>query len=129
MYNWLFEGDNSLRTPLFKRGLAIFKANPVFGGRVLYEDSSYPHNIFIELLMSTGIIGLILYFVKFLPLFRTGNYFLMIKANNAQVEIFVLFIQYFVLVFTSYSLPSTPEFIQLSAVIIGLSLNRNYEKT
>lgn len=129
VYLWIFEGNNSERTPLFKRGLQIFCENPVLGGRVLYEDGMYPHNIFIELLMATGIVGFVLYFSRFIPVFRTGNYFFQRQDNNEQVLFFSLFLQYFVLVLTSYSLYSTPEFLHLSAMIIGLSLYKIHEKT
>lgn len=123
VYRWLFEGDNSLRTPLFQRAVSIFMEHPLLGGRVLYEDGMYPHNLFLELLMSSGIIGFIFYFAKFIPLFDTGQYFFKNGGNNYHTVFFLLFLQYLTLVMTSYSLTGTPEFIHLSAVVIGLSLN------
>lgn len=123
VYSWIFQGDNSLRTPLFQRAVTIFNEYPLGGGRVLYEDGMYPHNLFLELLMSSGIIGFIFYFAKFIPLFDTGKYFFKNVGNNYQIVFFLLFLQYFTLVMTSYSLIGTPEFIHLSAMVIGLSLN------
>lgn len=121
-YKWIFLGDNSLRTPLFRRGLSIFAEHPIFGGRVLYENGMYPHNIFIELLMATGMVGCALYFLRFVPVFQTGNYFFRSTQGNFQVVLFTLFLQYFILVLTSYPVYSTPEFLHLSAIIIGLSI-------
>ncbi len=128
-YKWIFEGDTSLRTPLLEKGWNLFLNNPVLGGRVLFEDGMYPHNIFIELLMATGIIGLILYMLKFLPLLKSWAYFFHKEKDTGQILFFALFLQYFILVCTSYSLYSTPEFLHLSGIIIALSLYFNYEKT
>ncbi len=129
-YNWLAYGDNSLRTPLFEYGRNIFKESPLIGGRVLFEDGSYPHNLFLELLMATGLVGFILYFLKFIPVVRyLPMFFARTKAPNRLILLFALFLQYFVLVLTSYPLFGTPEFLHFSGIIIGVSLTLIYEKT
>jgi O-antigen ligase len=128
-YNWIFNGDTSLRMPLFEKGWNIFRENPILGGRVLFEDGMYPHNIFLELLMATGIIGFVLYMLKYVPLVKSWKFFFCKKKDSGEILFFALFLQYFVLVCTSYSLYSTPEFLHLSAVIIALSLYFIYEKT
>ena len=128
-YRWLFEGDNSLRTPLFKEGISIFKANPLFGGRTLFEDGMYPHNIFLELLMATGVLGFITYFLKFLPVFKNYRLFSFDIKNWYHILFFTLFLQYFVLVFTSFALFAVPEFLYFSSIIIGISLNYENEDT
>lgn len=128
-YNWLFLGDNSLRTPLFERGFEIFIKNPIFGGRIQYEDGMYPHNIFLELLMATGIIGTILYVIRFLPVLKSLKIFLSDRFNAYYILAFALFLQYFVLVLTSYNLYSVPEFLHFSSVVVGISLSYLYEKT
>ena len=127
-YNWIFEGDNSLRTPLFERSLDIFKNNPLFGGRTLYEEGMYPHNIFLELLMATGIVGFVFYFIKFIPVFKTWRLYLSTKQNVYYLFFGALFLQYFVLVITSYNLFSVPEFLYFSSIIIGISLNYQNEE-
>lgn len=128
-YAWLFEGDNSLRTPLFEKSIKLFKEHPFLGSRILYEDGSYPHNIFLELLMATGILGFLIYFLKFLPVIRNIKIFFSPTKNVFYIMFFALFLQYFVLTLTSYNLFSVPEFIHLSALIIGISLTYQYEKT
>lgn len=127
-YLWLFEGDNSLRTPLFNKGIEIFKANPIIGGRTHFEDGMYPHNIFLELLMATGILGLILYFLKFIPVFKNFRYFLFKNKNAYHILFFTLFLQYFVLVITSFTLYSVPEFLYFSNIIIGISISNSNEE-
>ena len=122
-YLWLFEGDNSLRTPLFERAIDVFKINPVFGGRTNYEDGMYPHNIVLELLMATGIVGLVLYILKFLPVLKNFYLFTSRSNNIFYVLFFAVFLQYFVLSSTSFTLYSVPEFLYFSSIIIGISLN------
>lgn len=127
-YNWMFQGDNSLRTPLYTRAINIFKENIIFGNRVLYEDGSYPHDIFLELLMGTGIVGVIIYFTKFYPVLIKIRKIFNAKENLIYILYTSLFIQYFILVLTSFSIFSVPEFLYYSSIIIGINLN-NYEKT
>ena len=128
-YSWIFDGNNSLRTPLFERSLVIFKEDPLFGGRTLYEDGMYPHNLFLELLMATGIVGFVLYFIKFIPVVKTWKWYLTTKYNVYYLFFGALFLQYFALVITSYNLYSVPEFLYFSSIIIGISLNYSTEIT
>lgn len=127
-YLWLFKGDNSLRTPLFERALMIFKANPIFGGRTHYEDGMYPHNLFLELLMATGIIGFIIYFARFYPVVKNLKIFSTKIINDYNILFFAMFLQYFVLSSTSFTLYSVPEFLYFSSIIIGISLNKSNEE-
>ena len=128
-YLWLFEGDNSLRTPLFHRALEIFKENPILGGRTHYEDGMYPHNLFLELLMATGLVGFILYLTRFYPLVKNFQIFSTKITNHYYILFFALFLQYFVLSSTSFTLYSVPEFLYFSSIIIGISLNKLNEET
>ena len=127
-YLWLFEGDNSLRTPLFQNALNIFKQNPILGGRTHFENGMYPHNIFLELLMATGIVGLIIYMLKFISVIKNFKIFSYQIINSYHILFFTLFLQYFVLCFTSFTLYSVPEFLYFSSIIIGISLNNINEK-
>ncbi|WP_164976795.1 O-antigen ligase family protein [Chryseobacterium sp. CH21] len=65
MYNAIFEGNGSGRSYYLLKGWNVFKENIPFGGRILFEDGMYPHNIFVEVLMSMGIAGVILFFLYF----------------------------------------------------------------
>ncbi|PXW15375.1 O-antigen ligase-like membrane protein [Chryseobacterium sp. CBTAP 102] len=122
MYNWLAKGDTSSREPLYRGALEIFNSNPFVGGRILFEDGVHPHNIFLELLMATGILGLIIYFIKFLSVFQNASIFFNINKSNIYYKvIFALFLQYFTLVQTSCNLFNIPEFLYFSSIIIGIS--------
>lgn len=67
------EGDTSGRNILWKEGFQEFLNNPFFGGRI-EVSGIYPHNIFIEILMSMGIIGFVLFLVLFLNISISGIY-------------------------------------------------------
>ncbi|RQO38175.1 hypothetical protein DBR39_15005 [Chryseobacterium sp. KBW03] len=122
MYKWIAHGDTSSRGPLFTRAVEIFNSNRFFGGRVLFENGVHPHNIFLELLMATGILGFIIYFLKFWPVVKNMALFWNIQKGNIYYKlIFALFLQYFTLVQTSCNLFNIPEFLYFSSMIIGIS--------
>lgn len=129
MYKWIAHGDTSSRGPLYTKAIEIFNSNPFLGGRILFEDGVHPHNIFIELLMATGILGLIIYFLKFLPVLQNASLFWNIKKSNIYYKlIFALFLQYFTLVQTSCNLFNIPEFLYFSSMIIGISYTAKTEE-
>lgn len=120
--NMIVSGDSSGRDVLYQQGIKIFAENPFFGGRILYFDGMYPHNIFLEVLMAMGVTGLILYsfFLKkcIIYLLKLKK----IKENNEQVFwISILWFQYFVLSLFSYNIHSSPEVWYLTAMILVLS--------
>ncbi|MGR3856336.1 O-antigen ligase family protein [Chryseobacterium indologenes] len=130
MYKWIAQGDTSSRGPLYRGAVEIFNSNPFLGGRILFKDGVHPHNIFLELLMATGILGLIIYFLKFLKVFQNASIFLNIKKSNIYYKlIFALFLQYFTLVQTSCNLFNIPEFLYFSSIIIGISNTAKTEET
>ncbi len=48
---------SSGRTDLWIAAWQIFVRNPINGGALLLEEGIYPHNLFLESLMATGVIG------------------------------------------------------------------------
>ncbi len=126
MYDAIFEGNGYGRAYYLTKGWVIFKNNIPFGGRILFEDGLYPHNIFIEVLMSMGIVGIILFFLYFKDV---GKFRIKYIRNNIYYLPFVLFfIQYFVLVLTSYNIFANLEFWTFSAVFISIILFCNDEE-
>lgn len=117
----IVSGDSSGRGELYRQGITIFTENPIFGGRILYFDGMYPHTIFIEVLMATGIIGLLLYLFFFKDCI---NFLLRLKKyslhNSYSVWISLLWLQYFLLSFFSYNIHSSPEIWYLTAMILVL---------
>jgi O-antigen ligase len=130
MYKWIAHGDTSSRGPLFTRAIEIFNSNRFFGGRVLFENGVHPHNIFLELLMATGILGFIIYLLKFWPVVKNTALFWNIRKGNIYYKlIFALFLQYFTLVQTSCNLFNIPEFLYFSSMIIGISYTAKTQET
>lgn len=129
-YSWIFEGNTSGRGLFLENGITIFKNNVLLGGRVLYEDGMYPHNIFVELLMSGGVLLLMIFCLIFYPLIRNIKYYLNLSNSNINIlPLFVLWLQYFALTQTSNNIHSNPEFWYFSCVIIGISIKTYNEKT
>lgn len=119
-------GDSSGRGDLYEQGIEIFKQSPVTGGRILYADGMYPHNVFLEVLMATGVIGFIVYFlffkdcIKYIINVRTVG-----EIYPETIWIAVLWVQYFILSLFSYNLHSSPEVWYLTAMI--LVLNKDFK--
>ena len=122
-YVALFQGNSSGRETLFSKAYPIIKNNFLIGGRVLYQDGMYPHNIFLELLMSGGILLLTIFGLFFYPLIKKIRYFF--RFSNSKfylLPIFALWLQYFIFAQTSNSLYSNPEFWYFSCVVIAISI-------
>ncbi|WP_307212906.1 O-antigen ligase family protein [Chryseobacterium lathyri] len=126
IYDAIFEGNGYGRSYYLSKGWDVFKNNPFFGGTILFEDGMYPHNIFIEVLMSMGIFGLILFGLYFKDLLKFKLSY--IKENIYYLPYFLFFVQYLVLVQTSYCIFANIEFWCFSAVIISIILFCNDEK-
>ncbi|WP_394366879.1 hypothetical protein [Chryseobacterium indologenes] len=126
MYDAIFEGNAYGRSYYLSKGFDVFKNNILLGGRILFEDAMYPHNVFVELLMSMGIVGVILFclYFKDLTKFRVKY----IKANVNYLPYFSFFVQYLILVQTSYCIFANIEFWCFSAVIISIILFCNDEE-
>lgn len=60
--NTIESGDESGRENLWSEAIKEFVKNPYFGGRI-EVSGIYPHNIILEVLMATGIIGFFLFFL------------------------------------------------------------------
>ncbi|MGN7864989.1 O-antigen ligase family protein [Chryseobacterium sp. 22458] len=120
MYAAIFEGNAYGRSYYLAKGWEIFKNNIPLGGRVLFEDGLYPHNIFIEILMSMGIAGMILFFLYFKDIWKFKISY--IEKNIYYLPFVLFFIQYFVLVLTSYTIFANMEFWTFGAVFISIIL-------
>lgn len=126
IYDAIFEGNAYGRSYYLLKGWEIFKNNPLIGGATLFEDAMYPHNIFVELLMSMGIAGLLFFVLYFKDLGKFKIKY--IKENICYLPYFLFFAQYLVLVQTSYCIFANIEFWCFSAVIISIILFCNDEK-
>lgn len=120
MYDAIFKGDGYGRSDNILKGWDIFKNNMLFGGNILFENGMYPHNIFVEVLMSMGIIGLALFIFYFKDLLKFKMKY--IKNNIYNLPYFLFFVQYFVLVLTSYTIFANMEFWTFAAIAVSIIL-------
>lgn len=80
--------SSELRLVMWERGLELFKQSPIFGiGFGVYRLKDFgtglkdTHNIYIKILAEQGIIGIILFFLVVIAMFRQGLY-LYQKGND-----------------------------------------------
>lgn len=78
--------DSSGRDVLWSDALNEFSSNPFFGGKI-EVSGVYPHNIILEILMSMGIAGILLFVSLILLSF--------IKLNQRTIYIYIIFINGF----------------------------------
>lgn len=78
------------RESLWTDALTHFSDYPVFGGRIEISGI-YPHNMFIEIMMATGIIGFILIVPLIIKGFKNGIQ--IVKLDNRNLFFLIIFIQ------------------------------------
>lgn len=116
-FSYMFSEDNESsmsRISSYSEGLELFLSNPIFGKSFLLPLGGYPHNIFIDVLMSLGLIGFFIFTYLSSLTFRT--IILINRMKQELVIIGLLFIQYFIAYQTSGS------FFEASYIFILMSL-------
>jgi len=113
--------NTTFRIDAWKSAWHQFTVNPIFGDSIINDKGYfYSHNIFMDALMSVGIVGTIPFLVWF---FLSFWYFIRLPAHRKR-ELSVLFVAYlaaFLLSMTSGGIFTVPEVWILSAAVIGLS--------
>lgn len=86
--------ESAIRLDMWKSGLEQFADNPIFGNYLEVEKyRMYPHNIIVEVLLSTGIIGFIPFAIMITGAFRTV--FWIFRHNPEYAWLGVMFVQSF----------------------------------
>jgi len=115
------DGQGNIRFAIWERAWYQFTVNPVFGDSIINDVGYfYSHNIFMDALMSVGIVGTIPFLVWF---FLSVWYFIRLPAYRKR-ELSVLFVAYLaalLLSMTSGGIFTVPEVWILSAAVIGVS--------
>lgn len=81
-------GDSSGRETLWNDAINEFTNNPILGGRIEISGV-YPHNLFIEILMATGIVGFLIFMIFLVGSIKNG--FLAAKANSIYIIPLLIF--------------------------------------
>ena len=69
--NTIQTGDASGRQQLYVAAFSEFLSNPIIGGRI-EVSRIYPHNVFLEILMATGLLGFVLFVSIFIKSIQRG---------------------------------------------------------
>jgi hypothetical protein len=112
------------RSILFQSAWNQFLKNPILGDSFITEEpyASYPHNLFLDVLMSTGLIGMLFFVILLNGVFKK-SYFFLFKDGKIKIApvISFLFISIFLIGFTSGSLFSSSSFWLFSSYLVGAS--------
>jgi O-antigen ligase len=88
--------DSAARLDIWYTSILQFLNNPIFGDYVLNRKwNFYPHNLFVEVLMSTGIMGFIPFFILTILAFIKTIKIIRLKPEDSWV--IIIFLQGFVM--------------------------------
>lgn len=121
------EGESSGRDEVYIQAILQITRSPIFGDALLLTEGSfygvYPHNMLLESLMTTGVIGS-LFFVIWL--FKTCRLAAVItKANTYHIWISILFLQYFIFGMASLAFYTNTTFWYLSFMLWNYYYNES----
>lgn len=110
-------GEKEERNYFFTEAINMFLDSPVIGNQfVLKSTGGFPHNMILEVLMATGLIGFLLYFLTILKL--VINISVLKKYSQYYSLIIGLFVLSIGMSFTSGNLYQNIDVFNLIAVLI-----------
>lgn len=113
----LEKGQTEERNEIYNEAFSMFLEKPIFGNQINTYSVAYPHNFFIEMLMSTGILGLLIYLGALV--------FLLLKIVNYKFYgkyfaiLFVIFLIFYGLSQTSGNIYQSVEAWCMFALILS----------
>lgn len=112
------------RNFIYEQSISLFLNSPIIGSQYVTIDGGYPHNIIIEVLMSLGIIGIILFSIMSLNIFVRILYLYRLKVISVEIiGIISVCLLVLFLGLTSGSIFVNPEIWTCYTVLILLPLN------
>ncbi|MBD1429765.1 O-antigen ligase family protein [Sphingobacterium litopenaei] len=84
------DNSASTRLTLWDNSLNEFMDSPLLGGR-LEIGGIYPHNIFIEIMMATGLIGFLSFLIFLIYIFSKS--FALLRYDNKYTWVIIFFVQ------------------------------------
>lgn len=115
--NSFVEDGDQIRVDLFNGAWSQFLRSPIIGDRIVERIYKfYPHNLLIEVLMATGLIGFLLFFLSSIN--SLLNFRRLIKVRNQKFFFYIIFLVFFMISSTSGSLVfSSDYFVYLSFIL------------
>lgn len=118
--------SSAVRIEFWKAGIEQFMAHPFFGNSLQSEYAKFhPHNIFIEILISTGIIGFIPFFIFVILIFK--NIVIIIKTRQKYFWLTNVFLIGFIQNMFTGAIWSASWTAIGAALILSLSQNKKLE--
>ena len=113
----LGEENESSRTALWSSALSQFARNPILGDKMFEEKvlKQYPHNIIVETLMSTGVVGTAFFLVFLVQVIR--RFFKRFVTEHLLVIKF-LFLNEFLFAMSSGAIYISASFWIMSMLIL-----------
>lgn len=116
------ESPSAIRLIFWESALQQFSNSPFLGDSIHFKKGNYPHNLIVESLMATGIIGTI-------PLLLLIGYvvrksLLIIKYKRNYIWIVIAFWQGFISSMFSYAIYSNIIFYGTLGLMVSLSINK-----
>jgi O-antigen ligase len=111
-------GKGETRTFIYQKGFDMFKSHPFIGKQIFLDIDGkvyYPHNLFLEILMSLGLLGFSLYLYILFALYRKLR-----LLKGTSVYFILLFIFFFGMAQVSGNLFSNVELWNIMAVLFTL---------
>lgn len=114
--------SSAARLVIWKHVWQQFLSSPIFGDSIQSSYRVYPHNMFLEVLMATGILGFIPFVIIVIIAFIKG--IRIVKYHPKHVWIFILFSMAFVQHMLSYTFYSAIYFWSGMGLIYSFGLSR-----
>lgn len=114
--------SSAARLVIWKHVWLQFLSSPIFGDSIQSSYRVYPHNIFLEVLMATGILGFIPFVILVSFAFIKG--IKIVKYHPKHVWIFIMFSLAFVQHLLSYTFYSAIYFWSGMGLIYSFSLSK-----
>ncbi len=107
-----FSGSNfseEARYLQWQEAFVQISESPILGERIVERFGNHsPHNIFIEVLLATGVVGSILFLIALVASFK--NFYLEYKSRSLYIVFHFCFLLYIMFGLTGITIHSSPQF-------------------
>ncbi len=119
-FNQLNGPQTATRIILWREAYFEFANNIIWGGSIeLPHNAIYPHQILLEILMSTGLLGFLLFSFPFLKGIKTAIHLLREQSQYSWLAL--LYIHFFIMMMFSFSMISVGMFWYLMVFLLGFN--------
>jgi O-antigen ligase len=123
-------GKKETRVDLYSEAFEMFKSSPIIGKRFVteskYSGGAYPHNIFLEIMMALGLLGLFFFIIIMYNLYKKIS---SLRRESAYyLFFFCLLVFFFWMAQVTGSLFNNFELWILSATMFSLKNNCDFSE-